>query len=295
MSEAINRPASPDGAVSPAPGAASPIPEFIVLFRACDRVASVHGDERPFGLSKLQLIKASFHSLHRSIQACPHRIVVIGDHLSQAACDFFSSYPAVELRREMLGSAEKSLSVQVALAMEQPDHAWVYLCEDDYLHQLQTFERIAHLIAHRARVLDTRATRRNLFPIMSGSHADMPLMIFPPDYPDRYQPRYRYPSYLFEDGVQHWRQVRHTTHTFMARGDTLRRFAREIRDSVIGCNDGLLYKRLYAGLFARDRALCVSPVPALTTHLTDGVMSPVVDWESLMADTIADLKACGRW
>jgi hypothetical protein len=271
------------------------IPEFIVLFRACDRVASVHGDERPFGLSKLQLIKASFHSMVRAIAVCPHRIVVIGDHLSQAACDFFASYPDVELRREMLGSAQKSLAAQLELAMTQPDDAWVYLCEDDYLHQPDTFERIAHLIARRHLVFDTRPTRRNLFVLVSANPADMPLVIFPPDYPDRYQPRYRYPSYLFEDGRHHWRQVRHTTHTFMARGDTLRRFERVIRDSVIGCNDGLLYKRLYAGLFSRSRALCVSPVPALTTHLTDGVMSPVVDWETVMADTIADLRACGRW
>ena len=55
--------------------------KYHILFRACDKVESVHNARRPFGLNKLQTIKVSFYSIYKSLQANNYQFTIIGDDL----------------------------------------------------------------------------------------------------------------------------------------------------------------------------------------------------------------------
>jgi len=268
-------------------------PKFHVLFRACDRVHSVHAADRPFGMTKLETIKLSFMSLIDSIAPYQHEITVFGDCLSAECIQFFQEFPAVNLKCFEFGHPAKSLSNLVELSLTLPNETWVYFCEDDYLHLPETFDHISYLIQNAISALDTPANRKNLFSLFTGNLNQKPLVIHPPDYPDRYSPSRRRPGYLFEDGQRHWRQIKNTTHTFMAEGATLRRFQNELRASAIEPSHGLLSKHMYCGLFSRSKALCLSPIPGLTTHMTEGVMTPIVNWAAVAEKIVSRYPQLG--
>jgi hypothetical protein len=270
-------------------------PNFVAIIRACDKVYSMHNLPRPFGLTKIETIKLSLYSLIKSIETVEHRIIVIGDDLSPETIDFIRAFPQITLRQERVMSGQKTLGMQVDMALAESDESWVYLCEDDYLHKRECFAFIQSFIMDRDNVLDTRPSKRNWLPRISGNLKDKALFIHPTDYPDRYLPQRRGPSYLFASKDCHWRQIVNTTHTFMAQAKSLRRFSAGLKASIKGCRDNKLSKTVYGGIFARSRALCVSPMPGLTTHLTDGVMTPFVDWSAEFERNKAAMIQAGLW
>ena len=66
--------------------------KYTIIFRACDSVNAVNKNPRPFNLSKSELIKICFLSLIDSLQGIDHRIIVLGDKLSEDMINFFKSY-----------------------------------------------------------------------------------------------------------------------------------------------------------------------------------------------------------
>ena len=71
------------------------------------------------------------------------------------------------------------------------------------------------------------------------------------------------------------------TYTWLMRAEVLRRHAALFRDNIdhharFGTGDQ------YWGevVFQREDALCISPLPSLSTHLHEGVMSPLIDWKA---------------
>jgi hypothetical protein len=107
-----------------------------------------------------------------------------------------------------------------------------------------------------------------------------PLVIHTPDYPDRYKPKYLRFSLIFLAKYCHWRQITNTTFTFMMQGKTVRRYKDILLRSTFGADDGYLSRKLFAGLRFGGKALCLSPIPGVSTHMHDEVMTPLVDWES---------------
>ena len=105
---------------------------YNILFRACDKVESVHSEVRPFALNKTQIIKVCFNSIYRSIQEEDYKIRVFGDDLSIDLLNFFQSFDDVVVDNQKLGSAKKSLQTQIDFALNLPEDEWVYMCEDDY-------------------------------------------------------------------------------------------------------------------------------------------------------------------
>jgi hypothetical protein len=270
-------------------------PHFAVFLRACDVVNSDHGAGRPFGLSKLETIKVCVHSLIRALEGHSYSMLVIGDGLSPAAVAFFGAYPSVQLRQEQILNAGKTALLQTDLGLQAPDDDWVYFVEDDYLHTRDAIQRIATLVTQRDEILDTPGGKRNWWPRLGGNVKERPLFIYPADYPDRYQGKNRRPSYVFAAPDGHWRQISNTTHTYMAQGRTLRRFGEQLRAASMNYSDGLLSRTVYGGLFGRDKALCVSPIPGFATHFTDGVMTPFVDWAAEVERNRTELIAAGLW
>jgi hypothetical protein len=241
-------------------------------------VHSVHHAPRPFDLDKRTLIKICFLSLVRSIEGIPHRITILGDRLSDELLAFFRTFE-VTLLNEELGN-DKSILRSIQLACDSEPSEWVYFCEDDYLHVPQSFRFISDFIANRPDYLHMRKAIR--FKRGSERFRDVPLVVHPADYPDRYRRHERRFSLIFLSKYCHWRQISNTTFTIMAEGSTFRRFRAILEKSATGARDGYLSKKMYGARLFRNKALCVSPIPGLATHMHQETMTPLVDWASIV-------------
>jgi len=269
--------------------------KYQVLFRACDKVESVHNVSRPFGLNKLETIKVSFYSLYQSLSKCEFKIIIIGDDLSEELIDFFSGFKNIDIKNDRLGSAAKSLQKQISIALQVPSEQWVYLCEDDYLHTPEAFNYITEFIQNKEKYLETSSKKKNYINRIIGDLSKIPLIIHPPDYPDRYMPPWKRLSYIFLSKYCHWRQISNTTHTFLLQSSSIKLFEKEIKKSAIRPSDAKLSEKVYGRLFFRNKAICVSPIKGLSTHMTEGVMTPFVDWDLICQKNINEMKQKGLW
>ena len=252
-------------------------PHYHIIIRTCDVVYSVHQTPRPFGLDKRSLIKLCFLSLIDALGDRNYSIHILGDKLSDEILAFFAQFP-VHVSNDVLGNDE-SIRQGILHALERPDSDWIYLCEDDYLYSSQAFVWIDDLITHYHSYIDDTHLKNELR-FQRGKLRKLPLVIHTPDYPDRYLTRYMRRSLIFLSRYCHWRQITNTTFTLLTQASTFKRYKNVFLHSTKGANDGLLSKKLYAGMRFRNRALCLSPIPGVATHMHEEVMSPLVEWEN---------------
>jgi len=255
---------------------------YRIIYRTCDAVSSVHGAARPFGLNKRETIELCFKSLVESLRGFEYGIHVVADNISDDLRKFFQQY-SVTITEGVFGNDE-SFRVCLRQAFQYDDNDWVYLCEDDYLHAPQAFLWIDDLIANRESILLTKSHRslKRFAPIDYRRNIHkMPLFIHPPDYPDRYKPRQRDPSFIFVSQYCHWRQVANTTFTFMAEAKSLKHFKTALLHAASGADDGYLSRKIFARYHFAGKALCLSPMPGVSTHMHSEVMTPLVDWKKI--------------
>ena len=269
--------------------------KYHILFRACDKIESVHNVQRPFDLNKLEIIKVSFYSLYQSLQGRQYQFVIIGDDLSQELIDFFGAFDGVVVHNTKLGSASSSLKKQIAIALDVPSDEWVYMCEDDYLHSPKAFKYISEFIENKKNYLKTSTKKKNFMNRLIGDLSKIPLIIHTPDYPDRYMPPWRRLSFIFLSKYCHWRQITNTTHTILLKSRTIKQFEKHIKASSIGPSDSILSEKVYGRIFFNNKALCVSPIKGLSTHMTEGVMTPLIDWELVCKEYIDEMKTISIW
>jgi hypothetical protein len=265
-------------------------PHYYVIFRTCDAVQALRG-QRPFGLDKRTLIKECFLSLYTSLRHYPHSIHILGDKLSDELMAWFAERalddPSITVSNGSYGNDE-SIRQSMLRALERPADEWVYLCEDDYLHAPEAFHRLNELIMNRDQVLAYRP-RRAFMKWFLGDLRKKPLILHPADYPDRYRDDHRTLSFLFITPSSHWRQIANTTFTILAEGKTFQRYRREFLQSSKGADDDYLSHWVMERLPYRGRALCLSPIPGLATHMHADVMTPLVDWEAVHRASAAEL------
>ena len=269
--------------------------KYQILFRACDKIESVHKDKRPFGLNKLETIKVSFYSLYQSLQDFTYQFTIIGDDLSKELQDFFEQFNHVIVDNCKLGSAAKSLQKQIDLALETYSDDWVYMCEDDYLHSPQAFKYISEFIGNKEMYLKTSSQKKNYMNRIIGDLSYIPLIIHPPDYPDRYEPPWKRMSFIFLSKYCHWRQISNTTHTILLKSSTLKKFKNQIKASSIGPSDSILSEKIYGRILLNNKAICISPIKGLSTHMAEGVMTPLIDWQLICEECIGEMKKIDLW
>ena len=269
--------------------------KYNIFFRACDKVGAVHKAKRPFGLNKTKTIKVSFYSMYQALHDQRYQFFIIGDDLSQELLDFFKLFKDVIVDNKIMGSATKSLQKQIDLALNVPNDEWVYMCEDDYLHTSYSFQYISEFINNKTQYLRTSGKKKNYMNRIIGDLIDVPLIIHTPDYPDRYDPAWKRLSFVFLSKYCHWRQITNTTHTLLLQSSTIKKFEKHIKASSIGPSDSKLSEKIYGRIFFNNKALCVSPVKGLSTHMTEGVMTPLVDWRTICQENIDEMKKIGIW
>ena len=269
--------------------------KYHILFRACDKVESVHKVDRPYGLNKTEIIKISFYSIYHAIQSEENVFTIIGDNLSNELLDFFRLFKNISVENNNFGSASQSLQRQIELALNVANDEWIYMCEDDYLHSPKVFKYISEFIENKEKYLKTSPKKKNYMNKIIGDLSKIPLIIHTPDYPDRYMPPWKRLSFIFLSKYCHWRQITNTTHTILLKSSTIKKFEKHIKASSIGPSDSKLSEKMYGRIFFKNKALCVSPIKGLSTHMTEGVMTPLIDWELVCKDYIDEMKKIGIW
>ena len=248
--------------------------KYCVVLRVCETVEAVNQLPRPWGLSKRQTILLTLRSLVASLEAADieYGIYVVEDGISDALGDELSKCAEAIISTDVQGVCG-SLSKSYEVAQDFSDGDWVYFCEDDYLHRGVCMQYIDELLSRATEYL--QSYDREL------------LFIHPCDYPDRYCRPDPFTGLsddgysIFRSGLCHWREVPSATYTWLMRAEVLRRHAALFRDNIdhharFGTGDQ------YWGevVFQREDALCISPLPSLSTHLHEGVMSPLIDWKA---------------
>lgn len=236
-----------------------------IIYRLCDKPEAENRLPRPFGMNKKQVIGSCLTSLVKSVEtlgdAC--QIHIIGDDLTTETKEFVAE---VAPKAKSLffnpplknaGSLKKAFEIAGSIEGHGED-TWVYFCEDDYLHDPNTFV---------PRFLD--------FVALSKSKGfALPVFYHPTDYPDQYT-RLLSRTYLFQGVTGYFREVASTTMTVACQLKTFKQFSSWFNECTV--DDGK-----FSTIFKKS-ALCFSPLPGTATHMHEGVMSTYVNWPAVMA------------
>ena len=228
-------------------------------------LANVIQRSKEVGIEKLLTISTSFESFSRVKDLINKDEMIygtIGIHPHESSKDIITSKQIIESLNEnskIIGIGETGL--------------------DFYYNNSEKDKQIASFKEH----------------IDASIKTNIPLIVHTPDYPDRYKPHCKRFSFIFLSKYCHWRQVSNSTHTFLLESKTIRKFEKYIKESSIGQSDSKLSKKIYGRIIFNNKALCVSPIKGLSTHMTEGVMTPLVDWESMCKEYIDDMKKIGIW
>lgn len=266
-----------------------------IIYRSCDIINAVHNSPRPFGLDKRTLIKICFKSLYNAIENYDYSIYVIGDNLSDEMKNYFKLFN-VNLIEGIFGNDE-SIRQTIKLAQKFDDNEWVYFCEDDYLHLPNTFKLILDLIENKDNIVPgkirfkqlLRKREITLFSIKRFFNKPN-IIIFPSDYPDRYQKKYRSKNFIFATEFSHWRQISDTTFTFLMQVKDIKEKSKILLKSANKANDRYLSKKLYGKSFFFNKLNCVSPIPSLSTHMHVETMSPIINWKNLVDSLLIEIE-----
>jgi hypothetical protein len=137
----------------------------------------------------------------------------------------------------------------VEVATSNPDEL-IYVCEDDYLH-----------------LNDAIAAMRSLF-----KESNYEGFYVPYDYPDRYSLDMDKRAEVMMSKYGHLRTIPSATLTIATLGKTWLKFKYDLLRSGAFADDTWTWKA-----FKQAGALC--PIPGHATHLQDGCITPVINWE----------------
>jgi hypothetical protein len=235
-----------------------------IVYRICDIVNSLHrgldgsDNPRPNGMSKTEVIKICARSLKDSVKNIDHKFYLIGDRVSKELWDFLINElnPFFsENSSEPLGGLG-SLAKCGEIATSFNDNDLVYMVEDDYLHDADSFSRIIDFVDF-------------------AKQFNVPWFVHPTDYPDQYRNPKR--SYIFQTNTGYWREVSSTTFTMLFLAKNLKQFYSNFRESLIGVGDDGIFSKIFM-----DKAICLSPLPGIATHLHTGTYSNYIDWNKII-------------
>lgn len=276
--------------------------KYKVIFRACDVVNAINNNPRPFNLSKNQLIKVCFLSLLDALEGVDYDIIVLGDKLSDDMINFFGKHK-VDLRLGSFGN-DASIRETVKIASTFADDEWVYFCEDDFLHVANCFQKVDVLINEFESIFPPHITFDTKYPnnkiynaikwaklffndnlrslSFTSFYGRKDLVVFLPDYPDRYIPKYRKHSLIVQSSDYHWRQVPSLTFTFIMQAKTVKKHFELFMKASEKANDKMLSNKLFGAYSLFSPAIALSPMPGFSTHMHRDTMTKLVDWEPLV-------------
>lgn len=131
----------------------------------------------------------------------------------------------------------------------------VYSVEDDYLHDINAIESMLMAYAY-----------------LSHRFTNDKIVVFPFDCPFRYETGREEPTFLLHDGDRYWRNVAHTTNTFLTHGAYIKEYFPVYEKLALeypNVNEQHTINRLYRSMENPTAQLTAfNPIPSLAYHLS---------------------------
>lgn len=240
---------------------------MIIYWRVCEKQETLSFVPRWKNKDKLEIIKKCWISLQNSVDKTDE-IIVVEDGCSKETQDFLESTkkvdnfafhhvkPHPELDNELIKGKSGHFEELAALVDEKtkvrPEEVH-FICNDDFLFLPAAV------------------------PVMKDIFQEgWPGFVVPYDYPDRYTTDQTRLAEVYLGRFCHWRTIPSCTSITSAKGKVWQMYMRSFRRNAHFNDDSWTWE---AYSFAKSKAIC--PIPGLATHLTEGCMTPLIDWEGL--------------
>jgi hypothetical protein len=231
---------------------------MLIYFRCCEKQETSGLGRRWKGFSKVDILKKCWLSLQNSIKP-DDEIVFIADHVSEKTMSWLHDTAktqrlSTQYVPDHVNDPSESFKA-LAKALDHftgllPNHLH-YICEDDYLHTPHALDVIKQVYA-------------------DGWDG----FLLPYDYPDRYTLDRTRTAEVFINGHCHWRTVPSGTGSSCAKGKTWRTYMTIFHQAAHFNTDSFTWH-------AYANTPCICPIPGVSTHLTEGCLTPHVDWEAV--------------
>ena len=234
---------------------------MLIYWRVCEKQETLSYVPRWKNISKLEIIKKCWLSLQQSVTSYVS-IKIFEDSCSKELLDWLRQTSRAPLSFVSIPKSDKSrneypihyiLPIDTLIAQDalRSPNEIIYFCNDDFLH-------LPHALH----------TMKSIYQDGWKSFA------VPYDYPDRYTLDRARTTELFINRYCHWRTIPCCTGVTMAPGSMWLKHATIIKQNVTFNNDSWTWEA-----YAKDLALC--PVPGVNTHLTEGCITPLINWEQV--------------
>lgn len=228
---------------------------MFIYFRACEKQETISYVKRFKDTSKTTLLKKCWLSLQESVNDTD-TVIIIHDSVSDSTLNWLQStcktnklhLVAVPVHDWSFHQHTVTLiDTLEQLCMQNPAELH-YIVEDDYLHTPDAIRVMQDTLA--------------LWPNFAVSY----------DYPDRYKtPK---PCHVVIGKDRHWRTIDSSTMTVVALGKRWLDIMPELKQTAPTSNDQI-FEHVY------KQIPCISPMPGVSSHMTDYHLTPLVDWMNI--------------
>ena len=228
---------------------------MIIYFRACEKQETISYVDRYKYDSKTKILKKCWLSLQSGISE-DDKIIIIADAVSESTIQF-------------LIDTSNTKNIEIILV---PKHAW-----EHHLHTVvlvDTLEKYSNQFPNELHYIveDDYLHVPNAISILKDNLKDCPYFALSYDYPDRYvKPEL---AMIIIGSDRHWRTVSSSTMTVLALGETWLKVIPALKQAAPTSNDKV-FEAIYQNI------ACISPIPALSSHMTKYHLSPLIDWETI--------------
>jgi hypothetical protein len=244
---------------------------MIIYWRVCEKQETQSYARRWEGKDKRELLRKCWLSIQPSITP-EDTIIIAWDKVKQSTLDWLvstSNTPNVQLHECPIPLVDESIDAMLGPVMDGRRHHYTslahlidnttklfpneihYLCNDDFLH-------LPHAIAA----------------MKSVYHSGWRGFVVAYDYPDRYTlDRDRHCEMMLNE-YSHWRTIPSCTGCTSALGHTWQEHIKLFKQNAIYNSDSFTWE-----MYAKSGAIC--PVPGMATHLTEGCLTPRIDWKQI--------------
>jgi hypothetical protein len=227
---------------------------LFIYFRACEKQETISYVKRFKDTSKTTILKKCWLSLQESVNETDH-IIVIHDDVSEDTLIWLENTAMTDVSFIAVPKHDWSYHQHTVTLVETLRAKCIefpaelhYIVEDDYLHTPNAIRVMQDTLA--------------LWPNFAVSY----------DYPDRYTTPV--PSYIILGKDRHWRTINSCTMTLAAIGKRWLDVMPELEKYAPTSND-----KVFEEIF--KQIPCLSPMPGLSSHMTDHHLTPLVDWNNI--------------
>lgn len=227
---------------------------LFIYFRACEKQETISYVKRFKDTNKTTILKKCWLSLQESVDDSD-TVIVIHDSVSSDTITWL-----------------KSNSKSNIVLVEVPEHNWAY-----HQHTVTLVDTLKDYCAKYPTDLhyiveDDYLHTSNAIRVIKDTLSTWPNFAVTYDYPDRYVNPV--PSYIVLGKDRHWRTIDSCTMTVVALGRRWLDVIPELEAAAPTSND-----KVFEDIF--KQIPCISPMPGLSSHMTDYHATPLVDWNSI--------------